>query len=114
MRAGAITVRGKKSKASDSELLALERRIGMLVDKSDIFPRKAEELITRMWRIIAHSDAGRAAKVRVFMRHVAGNDFIGPIPRDLDWDIRLYRELLLDLAGMTEADLAALRAERAA
>jgi hypothetical protein len=62
------------------------------------------KLIEQMWARPATTIEGRAAKVRVFLNHAAiDGDWW---ERECDeWDRGMARRLLLDLAGMTEADL---------
>jgi hypothetical protein len=93
---------------SEADLQAM-RRFGeetgrdAAIDDADKFYDRADVLIRSMWAMPAQTNAGRAAKVRVFFEHVAGDFFKGQEP-DLDWDAMLGRKLLLEYAGMNEAD----------
>jgi hypothetical protein len=66
--------------------------------------------LDRMIQTPADTKVGRAAKVRVLLVHVmpCSKDhgvWRGPSD-DLDYDIRMCRLLLADLAGMTETEIA--------
>jgi hypothetical protein len=58
-----------------------------------------------MMALPAHTQAGRAAKVRTLLLYAAGDDWRGP-SRDLDWEIGAARRLLGEFAGMSEEELA--------
>jgi hypothetical protein len=63
-------------------------------------------LFDRMVALPAHTQAGRAAKVRTLLWYVAA-DWRGP-SIDLDWEIDAARKLLGEFAGMSEEELAAV------
>jgi hypothetical protein len=62
-------------------------------------------LFARMIALPAHTQAGRAAKVRTLLSYAAGDDWRGP-SADLDWEIEAARQLLGEFAGMSEEELA--------
>ena len=53
----------------------------------------------------ALTQAGRAAKVRVLLADILGDQWRGP-DSALDWDIAQARVLLGEFAGMTAEDIA--------
>jgi hypothetical protein len=70
------------------------------VVRNDQLLGAAAQLIDVIWATPPTSNAGRAAKVRVFLTNIANSGLPGSDP-DLDWDVR---RLVLEYAGMTEAD----------
>lgn len=60
-----------------------------------------------MAAIPATTNAGRAAKVRAFVAHVAGSKWRGPAD-ELDWEILWARTLLGEFADMSADELAAV------
>ena len=73
------------------------------VVRNDQLLGAAAQLIDVIWATPPTSNAGRAAKVRVFLTNIANSGLPGSNP-DLDWDVSLCRRLVLEYAGMTEAD----------
>jgi hypothetical protein len=73
------------------------------INAQDKIFSEADVLTRRMWSLKAETNVGRAAKVRVLIRHIMLGDWEGP-DADLDWDIELCRKLLIEFAGMGEAD----------
>jgi hypothetical protein len=80
------------------------------IAEADKFLDKADKLTRKMWALPATSSAGRVAKARVFFKHIALEHFHGP-DSELDWDMSLARQLLLEYAGLTEADAVKLTSE---
>jgi len=79
---------------------------------ADVFFNRADDLIHVMWSKTAKTNAGRAAKCRIFLLHVVDDsEWLGP-DSDLDWDISLGRRLMFELAGMSAADIALLSVRR--
>lgn len=98
-----------RSKAAQAAMLRFGKESGRdaAIDEADQYEEKALRVINAMWAIPAQTNAGRAAKLRVFFKHVAGDRFSGPV-LDLDWDNDLARKLLLEYAGMSEAEAVTL------
>jgi hypothetical protein len=68
--------------------------------------RQVDPLLTRLFDTPARTNAGRAAKVRVLLGHLL-DEWRGPA-RDLDYPIERSRQLLGELSGLTEVELAAI------
>ena len=48
------------------------------IDEADQYYNEASRFIGTMWAMPAQTNAGRAAKLRVFFKHVAPDHFKGP------------------------------------
>jgi hypothetical protein len=107
---------------ADAELLAMEAEIMRLrglakaiyagtygrddaIDEAEKFHDPANRLCEQLMAAPALTQAGRAAKVRVLLVDIVGDDWRGPSD-DLDFDIYLVRTALGEFAGMTEEELA--------
>ena len=75
------------------------------IDEEQKFSVPADGLCERLMATPALTQAGRAAKVRVLLTDILGDQWRGP-DRDLDWDISLARTALGEFAGMTAEELA--------
>jgi hypothetical protein len=71
------------------------------IDEAEKFHHPANRLCERLMATPALTQAGRAAKVRILLVDIVGDDWRGPSD-DLDWDIYLVRTALGEFAGMTE------------
>lgn len=76
------------------------------IDEANALLDQGDALVRLIMRTRAATQAGRQAKVRVVMAHLAP-DMRGPVA-DLNWDAELIRTLFAEYAGMSEADLAAI------
>jgi hypothetical protein len=75
------------------------------IDEAEKFHDPANRLCEQLMAAPALTQAGRAAKVRVLLVDIVGDDWRGPSD-DLDFDIYLVRTALGEFAGMTEEELA--------
>ena len=75
------------------------------INEAEKFSVPADRLCERMMATPALTQAGRAAKVRVLLADILGDEWRGAAD-DLDWDIAQARVLLGEFAGMTAEDIA--------
>jgi hypothetical protein len=75
------------------------------IDEAEAFSTPAIRLCERLMTTPALTQAGRAAKVRVLLAYIMGDDWRGP-EADLDWEIAQVRAVLGEFAGMTSEELA--------
>jgi len=75
------------------------------IDEAETFHLPADRLCERLMATPALTQAGRAAKVRVLLADILGDQWRGP-DSELDWDIAQARVLLGEFAGMTAEDIA--------
>jgi hypothetical protein len=100
------------SQAAEQAMLRFGKESGRddAIADTDLVFEKVNRLIEAMWTMPAQTNAGRAAKLRVFFKHIALDHFKGP-DSELDWDNSLARRLLLEYAGMSEDDAVRLTSE---
>jgi hypothetical protein len=101
-----------RSKADTKAMCRFAKKSGRdaAIRDADKLYAQADKLIRQLWALPPASSAGRAAKVRVFFKWVALDHFNGP-DADLDWDNSLARQLLLEYAGLSEAEAVKLTSE---
>jgi hypothetical protein len=75
------------------------------IDEAETFHLPADGLCERLMATPALTQAGRAAKVRVLLADILGDQWRGAAD-DLDWDIAQARVLLGEFAGMSAEELA--------
>ena len=77
------------------------------IEALENFDRGTDALFEHLMSMPTTTQPGRAAKVRAFLTHVAGNGWRGPAD-DLDWEIHWARAFLGEFAGMSADELAAV------
>ena len=75
------------------------------IDEAETFHIPADQLCERLMATPALTQAGRAAKVRVLLVDILGDDWRGP-DSELDWHKSMARALFGEFAGMSAEDLA--------
>lgn len=75
------------------------------IDEAETFHLPADRLCERLMTTPALTQAGRAAKVRVLLADILGDEWRGP-DSELDWDIAQARTVFAEFAGMTAEDIA--------
>jgi len=74
------------------------------IDEADAINLPADRLCERLMATPALTQAGRAAKVRVLLADILGDEWRGP-DSELDWDIAQARTVLGEFAGMSAEEL---------
>ena len=75
------------------------------IDEADAINLPADRLCERLMATPALTQAGRAAKVRVLLFDILGDDWRGP-DSELDWHKSMARALLGEFAGMSAEEIA--------
>jgi hypothetical protein len=75
------------------------------IDEAETFHLPADGLCERLMATPALTQAGRAAKVRVLLADILGDEWRGP-DSELDWDIAQARTVLGEFAGMSAEEIA--------
>jgi hypothetical protein len=90
-----------------AEAAAWGRKTGRdaAINKLGDMEREIDLVFRRMIGIPATTQAGRAAKVRIFLVHVGRSNWRGP-GGPLDWDHEMARTLLGEFAGMSAEEIA--------
>lgn len=75
-----------------------------LVKKAEPYFASADRLMAHLWSLPAKTTEGKKAKLKVLFDFVLGDEW-HQTDKDSDWEIKMARRLLFELAGVSNADI---------